>query len=284
MNSSKNLIAAANNNVWGEIAYQNGNRTTDSNASGFNSNMYQAVFGRDIYNNNISKAGVGFSLSSTSVSMGSGSATVRQGSLFAFGKKSIMQDYVLDGMVSVGLSSTDVSRNDPTSMVSLEGKGIRGNDVLLSLGISRPYEADNFTISPFIRSTWQMVDQSSFNEGTASAASLSVSGFSGNGLRGLMGISVGAKQKDPMIDKYTYKANIAVGADTNTLINPSMQANLASYGTTIQTANVGSSFVQVGIYGTVKFTNYSFAYAGFSGEARNGQSLGSVNLGAILHF
>ena len=44
-------------------------------------------------------------------------------------------------------------------------------------------------------------------------------------------ITVGAKNKDPMVDEYTFKANIAVGADTNTLINPSLQANLANFGT-----------------------------------------------------
>jgi hypothetical protein len=196
----------------------------------------------------------------------------------------VMQDYLLDGVASVGLSSTDVSRIDPTARTSLEGKGIKGNDVLLSAGISRPFDADGFTISPFIRSTWQLVNQSSFDEGTSSAASLSVNGYSGNGVRGLMGVSMGAKNKDPMLDEYTYKANIALGADTNTLINPNLQANLASYGTTIQTANVSNNFVQAGLYGTVKFTNNGFAYAGISGEARNGQTLGSVNLGARLQF
>ena len=284
MNSVNNSIPQSNNGFWGEIAYQNGNRTTDLNASGFNSNLYQTVFGTDFYNENNIKAGTGFSLSTTNVSMTSGSGTVRQGSLFVFGKMPVLQNYVLDGMTSFGLSSTDVSRNDPTSRISLEGKHVRGNDVLLSAGISRPIDADNVTINPYIRSTWQIVNQSAFDEGTSSAASLSVSGYSGNGLRGLMGVSVGAKNKDPMLDDYTYKANIAVGADTNTLINPSLQANLVSYGTTIQTANVGNSFVQAGLYGTVKFTNNGFAYAGIAGEARNGQTLGSVNLGARLQF
>ena len=284
VNSSQGFIAAPNNSVWGEIAYQNGNRTTDSNANGFNSNLYQTVFGAEIYNENNIKAGTGFSLSTTNVSMSSGSGTVRQGSLFVYGKMPVIKDYVLDGMASVGLSSTDVSRNDPTARTSLEGKGIKGNDVLLSTGISRPFDTEDVTISPYIRSTWQMVNQSSFDEGTTSAASLSVNGYSGNGVRGLIGVSVGAKNKDPMVDEYTYKANIAVGADSNTLINPSLQANLASYGTTIQTANVGSGLVQAGLYGTVKFTNNGFAYAGIAGEARNGQTLGSVNLGARLQF
>ena len=231
VNSSKDVIATSNNKVWGEIAYQNGNRSSDLNASGFNSNLYQTVFGTEIYNENNIKVGTGFSLTNTNVSTKSGSGTVRQGSLFIYGKTPVIQDYVLDGMANFGLSSTEVSRNDPTARTSLEGKGIKGNDVLLSAGISRPFDTDDFTISPYIRSIWQMVNQSSFNEGTSSAASLSVNSFSANGLRGLIGVTVGAKNKDPMVDEYTLKANIAVGADTNTLINPSLQANLANFGT-----------------------------------------------------
>jgi len=78
--------------------------------------------------------------------------------------------------------------------------------------------------------------------------------------------------------------SLAVGADTNTLINPSLAANLASYGTTIQTANVGNTFVQAGLYGTVKFADNAFAYAGISAEARNGQTLGAANIGVRVQF
>jgi len=284
VNPAKDVIAPANNSVWGEIAYQYGNRSSDSNASGFNSNLYQAVFGADLYQENNIKAGAGFSLSTTNVSMNTGTGIVGQGSIFVYGKMPVMQDFVLDGMASVGLSSTDVTRNDPTSTNSLKAKGIKGNDVLLSAGISRPFDADDVTITPYVRATWQMVNQSPFDEGSASAAALSVNGYTGNGVRGVIGLAVGSKNKDPMVDPYTYKVNIAVGADTNTLINPTLTANLASYGTTIQAANVGNTFVQAGLYGTVKLSDNAFAYAGVTGEARSGQTLGGVNLGVRVQF
>jgi hypothetical protein len=129
-----------------------------------------------------------------------------------------------------------------------------------------------------------MVNQSPFDEGTNSAAALSVNGYNGNAVRGVIGLAVGSKNKDPMVDPYTYKVNVAVGADTNTLINPSLNANLASYGTTIQAANVGNTFVQAGLYGTVKLNDNAFAYAGITGEARSGQTLGGVNLGVRVQF
>jgi outer membrane autotransporter protein len=284
VNPAKDVVAPANNSVWGEIAYQYGNRSSDSNASGFNSNLYQAVFGADLYHENNIKAGAGFSLSTTNVSMNSGTGSVGQGSIFVYGKMPVMQDFVLDGMASVGLSSTDVTRNDPTTINSLKAKGIKGNDVLLSAGISRPFDTDDVTITPYIRATWQMVNQSPFDEGTNSAAALSVNGYNGNAVRGVIGLAVGSKNKDPMVDPYTYKVNVAVGADTNTLINPSLNANLASYGTTIQAANVGNTFVQAGLYGTVKLNDNAFAYAGITGEARSGQTLGGVNLGVRVQF
>ncbi len=284
VNPARDVIAPANNSVWGEIAYQYGNRSSDSNASGFNSNMYQAVFGADLYRENNIKAGAGFSLSTTNVSMSTGSSTVGQGSLFVYGKLPLMQDYMLDGMASVGLSSTDASRSDPTSNNSLKAKGVMGNDVLVSVGLSRPFDADDLTITPYIRATWQVLNQSSIDEGSASAAALRVNSYTGNGGRGVVGLIVGSKNKDPMVDPYTYKFNVGVGADTNTLINPSLSANLASYGTMIQAANVGNTFVQAGLYGTMKFADNAYAYAGITGEARSGQTLGAVNIGLRMAF
>jgi autotransporter-associated beta strand protein len=284
VNPAKDVIAPANNSVWGEIAYQYGNRSSDSTASGFNSNLYQAVFGADLYRENNIKAGAGFSISTTNVSMNASSSTVNQGSLFVYGKMPVMQDFMLDGIASVGLSSTDASRNDPTANNNLKAKGVMGNDVLVSAGLSRPFDTDDLTFTPYIRGTWQMVNQSSLDEGSASAAALRINSYTGNGGRGVIGLSVGSKNKDPMVDKYTYKVNIAVGADTNTLINPSLSANLASYGTVIQAANVGNTFVQAGLYGTMKFADNAYAFAGITGEARSGQTLGAVNVGVRVQF
>jgi hypothetical protein len=271
-------------NVWGEVSYQYGNRSSDSNASGYNSNQYQAVFGADIFKESGTKLGAGFSLSTTNVTMNQGTGTVGQGSLFVYGKTPVMQDYVLDGMVSVGLNSTDTSRNDPTTSTNLKTKGVTGNDLLVSMGLSRTFETEDLAITPYVRATWQMVNQTAFDEGSASAAALNVNSYSGNGARGLLGVTLGSKNKNPMKEAYTFKANLAVGADSNTLINPSLNANLAGFGTTIQSANVGSTFVQAGLYGTVKFADNAYAYAGVTGETRSGQTLGGVNVGLRMQF
>jgi len=284
VNPQLESLSTTNKNVWGDISYQYGSRSADSNASGSNSHLYQAVFGADFYQERGAKAGAGLSLSTTSVSLSRGSGTVGQAALFAYGKLPLMQHYVIDGLASVGLSTTDVSRSDVTAASSLKGKSINGSDSLLSVGISRPFEADEFIVTPYLRATWQMVNQSSFDEGTTSAAALSVNGYTGNGARGLLGVAVGSKNKDPLADAYTYKVNVALGADTNTLINPSLSANLAGYGTVIQNASVGNVFVQAGLYGTIKFAENTYAYAGLTAEARSGQTLAGANLGLKIQF
>ncbi len=53
----------------------------------------------------------------------------------------VAEDYVLDGMVSLGLSSTNLSRSDITGISSgFSNKSVMGNDALVSVGISRPFE------------------------------------------------------------------------------------------------------------------------------------------------
>ena len=286
VNPKQDLMLNHNPSAWGEIAYQYGSRSADSNSSGYNSSLYQAVFGVDIYSESGIKAGAGFALSSTGLSNNNGNGTVGQESVFVYGKMPLLQDYVVDAMASLGVSSTNVTRNDPTSSASLKGKNITGNDVLVSAGISRPLKLKDYdlTITPYARVTWQMVRQSPFEEGTTSAAALSLNGYSANGARGLIGISTGTNAKDPMTETYTYKANLAVGTDTNTLINPTLTANLAGYGTTIQTPNVGNTFVQAGLYGTLKFADNAYAYAGITAEVRSRQTLEAINVGLKIQF
>jgi hypothetical protein len=48
--------------------------------------------------------------------------------------------------------------------------------------------------------------------------------------------------------------------------------------THITVPNAGTAFLQVDLYGTVKISDSTFAYVGISGEARSGQTLGTINV------
>ena len=283
--------AASNGSAWGEIAYQRGDRSGNSGGSGYNNNLYQAVFGADIYVDRELgiKLGGGLALSNTTVSMGSnnssnGNSTIQQGALFVYGKMPIAEDYVLDGMASIGLSSTNLSRSDITGLSGgFSNKTVMGNDALVSVGLSRPFEYSDIRLTPYARLTYQYVGQAAYNEGSTAAA-LNVASFSGSAARGVIGVAAGSLNKDPLKDEFTYRANIAVGADTTGLLNPTVNTTLGGYSSSVTTASAGSAFVQVGLYGTVKIADNAYAYAGVSGEARSGQTLYGGSVGLRIAF
>jgi hypothetical protein len=128
-----------------------------------------------------------------------------------------------------------------------------------------------------------MVTQSSINEGSAASA-LSVNSFTGNGVRGVLGVAAGSKASDPMSEEYTYRVYAGIGADSSGVLNPTLNASIAGIGTNITTPNAGATFVQAGLFGTAKVSDNVYAFAGLSGEARSGQTLGVVNAGLRLQF
>jgi len=283
VNPNAEAKAFSNGNVWGELAYQRGNRSSDSQSGGWSSNLYQLTFGSDFYSSNGTIAGTGLALSSSTLNPAYGSSTIQQGSLFAYGKMPV-KSFVLDAMASVGLSSSDIKRGDPTGLSSgFRNKSVSGNDVMVSLGLSRPFDTESVRLTPYARVTWQMVSQSGVNEGDVASA-LNVNRYTGNGVRGVIGLAAVSKANNPMTAKNTYRAYVGVGADSSGLLNPTLNASLAGIGTNISTPNAGTAFVQAGLYGTAKMSENTFAYAGISGEARSGQTLGSVNIGLSMRF
>ena len=272
-----------NGNVWGDLAYQKGNRGGDSYSGGWNSNLYQLVFGSDFHVSDGMRVGGGIALSSTTLNHTYGSATIQQGSVFAYGKMPV-ESFVLDAMVSLGLSNSDLSRGDSSGLsTGFKTKSVSGNDALVSVGVSHPIDMEGVRITPYARVTWQMVTQSSINEGSAASA-LSVNSFTGNGVRGVLGVAAGSKASDPMSEEYTYRVYAGIGADSSGVLNPTLNASIAGIGTNITTPNAGATFVQAGLFGTAKVSDNAYAFAGLSGEARSGQTLGVVNAGLRLQF
>jgi hypothetical protein len=103
-------------------------------------------------------------------------------------------------------------------------------------------------------------------------------------VRGVLGVALGSKTNNPMTEPYTYRAYVGVGVDSSDLLNPTLNASLAGAGTNITTPNAGATFVQAGLYGTAKVSDNAYAFAGLSGEARSGQTLGTVNVGVRIQL
>ena len=73
-------------------------------------------------------------------------------------------------------------------------------------------------------------------------------------MRGVIGLAAGSKANNPMTAKNTYRAYVGVGADSSGLLNPILNASLVGINTNITTPNVGTAFVQAGLYGTAKMS------------------------------
>ena len=104
--------------------------------------------------------------------------------------------------------------------------------------------------------------------------------LSASGVRAVVGGGAGSLTKDPLKDEYTYRANLALGADSQGLLSPTLNTTLGGYLSSVTTPTAGSTFVQAGLYGTLTVANSAYAYDGVSAEARTGQTLygGSVGL------
>ena len=275
---------STSNNAWGSIDYQRGDRSGDNHSGGWSSDLFQLTLGSDLYVADETTLGAGFSVSNITLNADySGSSTVQQGGVFAYGK-TLIDAFTLDAMASVGLSSSDISRDDITGLsTGFRDKRVSGNDALVSVGLSRVFNAEHVRLTPYARLTWQHVEQSSIDEGTA-ASSLSVNRHSADGISGVLGLATGSKVSDAMAAKVTYRAYAGLGADSSALVNPSLDASLVGLNTTITTPDAGTTFLQAGAYGTVKFAKLALIYAGISGEARSEQTLSSINVGMTGRF
>ncbi len=78
---------------------------------------------------------------------------IAQGTRLALNQLNIalpVATFVLDAMTSTGLSSSEISRNDITSLgAGFRNKSVSGIDALISLGLSHAFEANNVHITPY---------------------------------------------------------------------------------------------------------------------------------------
>jgi len=103
-------------------------------------------------------------------------------------------------------------------------------------------------------------------------------------VRGTLGVALSSLNTEPLRDAYTYRATIAVGADTQGLLNPTLNTTLAGQSFVVTTPTAGLAFVQLGLYGTVRVNENIYAYAGLAGEFRNAQTLYGGSLGLRVLF
>ena len=278
-------VGAANGRAWGELVTQYMSRSSNSIGGGAQAYLYQAIFGGDIYENDQTRVGAGFALGKNTLRANQSleSGIVQQYSAFGYGRTKV-QGVVLDAMAMYGVNTTEITRSDPTGWTSgFSVKGIFGQQALASLGLSRPVVLPAVTLTPYARMTWQYQARAGSDEG-ATPAGLSVNRYSASGARAVIGVQAGSSTADPMRDKYSYRVNLAIGADTPGLANPSVETTLAGYASTVSASRVGTMFVQGAVYGEANLSQNVYGYAGLTIESRGGSILAGGTLGVRIGF
>jgi fibronectin-binding autotransporter adhesin len=132
--------------------------------------------------------------------------------------------------------------------------------------------------------TWQQVTQAGFSEGTAVVAALSIASYSGDGVRGMIGVTGGSAAASPLAARFTYTFNVGIGEDGGNLVNPTLHASLAGIGMTIAAPQESSTFGQASVSGTARINSTAYVYGSLFGEARGNAMMGGISGGLRLQF
>ena len=273
---------ATGSQFWDTASTQFGSRGADDVASGLSSNVTQNAIGLDILANGADRLGVGYAYASSWVESGGGNGTSSENAGFLYGQVAA-GPYLLDGIVSYGASSSTTQRANPLGGALLKTGHVGGSDTLVSLGLSRPFALSGIRLAPYGRVTFQQVSQASASEG-ASAAALDVDGFTGTGVRSMIGLTAGSKISAPLDAPYTYQVDAGAGEDAGNLLNPSETATLAGVNLAIAAPRVSSTFGQLSVSGTVRLDKTAYVYANLFGEARGNATLAGISGGLSLKF
>jgi fibronectin-binding autotransporter adhesin len=269
---------------WFDTTANHGNWDADDQASGFTTNRSQSALGFDLLVGHGNRVGLGYSHSLIDVSTLTGSGSIDENIGFIYGQYSLAP-VIIDAMVGAGANRWATGRADPLglSTVTLDTDS-RGSTALASLGIRLPWQVGSVDLEPYARTLWQRVARASFDEGTA-LDGLSAPDFSANGLRTTAGVLLGPKNPSPLASPFTYRINLGAGYDSGSLVHPSVAAAFAGTPTTIVAPDIGRTFMQLGLNGTARLGDHTYAYAGLSDEARSGKAEDAgINVGVRANF
>ncbi|MBP7393607.1 MAG: autotransporter domain-containing protein, partial [Zoogloea sp.] len=271
--------------LWIEMGANRGQWSSDSTSSGFRTDRTQFAIGGDVASTANARLGVGFSHASSNLAMSgvSASGSMDENLFFGYGQYRT-GGYAIDGMLGYGSSTWESTRVDPIAGAGSLKTHQRGENWLAGLAVRKPVELLTTVVEPFVRTLFQQTTRGDVSEGSASTAALSLDKYSANGFRAMVGVAAGSIRKDPLSAPYTYQAEIGVGQDSGNAVRPTLRASLAGESFTVAGPQVGRSFGQIGVSGTLRLAPQVFAYIGLTGEARSGQSDIGGNLGVRVAF
>ena len=273
--------ASARSALWADLAGNRAEWDADSHASGFVANRGQLTIGVDAFRNDSNRVGLGFSHARANLDADNGSGTLRENMVFAYGAHQ-GQVFGFDAMAGAGRTSWETERANPLAGGVLT-TGMDGRNVLASVGISAPWQADGATFKPFVRVLWQRTERDAGSEG-AGLAALSLGEYSASGTRTTAGLSGNTKGGDIGQTPYTMQYSVGVGRDNGSLARTTVDSSLAGMASTIVAPHASRSFFQAAVSGTVLHTASTSSYYGVATELHGNRADVSVSGGLRYAF
>ncbi len=269
--------------VWVDVSTEAGERGSDNQAYGFNSNVSQVVAGADLLTRGNAVLGIGYAYTRGNVTENTDNGTMTENGGFLYGQLPVGR-FMVSGIGSYGVSSTDTQRVNPLGGALLQDNNVGGANALVSVNVSLPIALRDVTLAPYGRVTWQRVSQAATSEGAASVAALDIASYAGNDVRGMIGLTVGSPVSSPLAAEATYKLDLGVGADAGNLLNPELNATLAGFAMPIAAPQTSTVFAQASITGTLRLAKTSYLYGQLSGAVRGNETFAGIAGGVRVGF
>jgi hypothetical protein len=252
----------------------------DSRASGIYADRNQFAFGYDLMSDKQLRAGLGGFYAEIDVDGANRSnGNAEKKLVFAYGQYKTGK-LLFDGILAGGITRWATTRSFITEEFSTSESGFSG---LASLSVSMPMDYSSVSIQPYVSALLIHEERGSASEGDSIAA-LTLPGYSVNGGRLSLGVSLASACRNPLKSSTTFKVGIEGGIDSQDLANPHVEAEIVGVPYDIVTPSVSQGYFQTKLEGTARLAKNSYCYADYTGMFRDGAHSHGVELGVRVTF
>jgi fibronectin-binding autotransporter adhesin len=269
--------------VWMNLGRDGSHTGADHQANGHDTHTNRSIVGFDLYAGHSTVLGVAASHNITSTNAHIGSGRIRGSSGIVYAQQ-VLGGFVLDAMAARGTTRWSTRRADPFGRAQLTSRS-SGLDTLASATLRMPTQTNGgHRVEPYVSATWQKVERDAATERGGSVATLSLGRLSASGTRVAAGVTLGSRADDPLASTFTWRASMALGADTAGLLNPRVRNKVAGLPFDTAAPGVGRGFAQLDANGTVRLSKQAYLYGGINTEARSHRSALGATAGVRLAF
>ncbi|WP_295447548.1 S8 family serine peptidase, partial [uncultured Thiodictyon sp.] len=278
--------SAAGVRLWVELNAGEGRARGGQISSDYKARRSHFALGADLLQGPNYRFGLGVTYTDINVSPDLGSGTVKETAPFLYGQYALNtpRPVVVDALLAYGFSTWRTNRSDPLGLAGGLSTKANGEGLSVGLGVRSPFAVSAVRIEPFARLLWQDSQRGALNEGLTSPAGLVLAGYKQNGTRVMVGATLEPSVAAAAAGHWSYRASLAIGEDFGQLVRPTVSANLAGAGYTIDAPHVGRTFAQLDVSATYRVLKNASIYGALMGEARTNLLDGGISAGFNYQF